>query len=113
MKNQPTCVPVYRTVDTRDNDQAADPFEGIAALFELRRLGALPPRAPAPGRTQFRELGRTVLLRRSVMKAIMVVLFPLLILSYCLWWDHYHTYYERFYPESPHWRAFWDMWRNT
>lgn len=40
---QPSCTPVYRTVDTRDNDQAADPFEGIAALFELRRLGALPP----------------------------------------------------------------------
>ena len=47
------------------------------------------------------------------MKILMILVFPLLILSYCLWWDHYHQYYERFYPESPHWQAFWDMWRST
>ena len=43
MKNQPSCIPVWRKVETQDNDQTSDPTEGVAALFELRRLGALPP----------------------------------------------------------------------
>ena len=43
MKTPPTCIPVWRKVETQDNDQASDPTEGVAALFELRRLGALPP----------------------------------------------------------------------
>lgn len=40
---QPTCVPLWKRVETQDHDQAVDPSEGVSALFELRRLGALPP----------------------------------------------------------------------
>lgn len=47
------------------------------------------------------------------MKIIMTILFPLMILNYCMWWDHYESYYRRFYPEHPHTQAFWDMWRST
>ena len=47
------------------------------------------------------------------MKTIMILLFPLLILNFCLWWQHHHRYYETFYPRHPEWQAFLDMWREV
>ena len=42
------CVPVWRELDTEFNDQASESFEGLSALFDLRRMGFLPPEMPEP-----------------------------------------------------------------
>lgn len=42
------CVPVWRELDTEFNDQASESFEGLSALFDLRRQGFLPAEAPEP-----------------------------------------------------------------
>lgn len=46
------------------------------------------------------------------MKALMVLVWPLLVLNFILWWEHHRAYYLRFYPERPKRQAFRDMWRN-
>ena len=42
------CAPVWMDPDTEFNDQTPDSFEGLSALFDLRRQGFLPPEQPEP-----------------------------------------------------------------
>lgn len=42
------CCPAWKTPDTEFNDQAPESFEGLSALFDLRRQGFLPAEEPEP-----------------------------------------------------------------
>ena len=46
MRVQPYCISTWRTLDTEFNDQELDPFEGLSAVFDLRRQGFLPQEEP-------------------------------------------------------------------
>lgn len=56
MRVQPYCISTWRTLDTEFNDQQPDEFEGLSALFDLRRQGFLPAETPEPVFEDWSEL---------------------------------------------------------
>ena len=56
MKTAPYCHNTWRELDTEFNDQSLDFFEGISALFDLRRQGFLPQETPEPEPDRLQEL---------------------------------------------------------
>lgn len=56
MRVQPYCISTWKPLDTEFNDQSTDPFEGLSALFDLRRQGFLPQETPEPEPDQIQEL---------------------------------------------------------